>query len=191
MIVVSDTSPLNYLILTESIHVLAAIFGPVYAPSAVVKELSNPRSPEAVRNWATNPPEWLQVQDPTHFDPSLSLGVGESAAISLAVELSADRILIDERKGYKAAQQRGLKTTTTFGILEEASHRGLIDFENTVERLEKETTFYVAEDVLMEFRRRVRARKRATEEHAPDLFGDQRSLMRRRGGRFLAQFPVG
>jgi predicted nucleic acid-binding protein len=29
MIVVSDTSPLNYLILTESVHVLTAIFGRV------------------------------------------------------------------------------------------------------------------------------------------------------------------
>ena len=27
MIVVSDTSPLNYLILTETVHVLTAIFG--------------------------------------------------------------------------------------------------------------------------------------------------------------------
>jgi len=39
MIVVSDTTPLNYLILTESIHVLPTIFGRVYAPSVVLKEL--------------------------------------------------------------------------------------------------------------------------------------------------------
>ena len=101
MIVVSDTSPLNYLILTETVHVLTAIFGRVYAPSAVVKELSHPRSPEAVRTWASGPPEWLTVQDPMHIDPSLKLGVGETAAISLAVELKADRVLIDERKGYR------------------------------------------------------------------------------------------
>jgi predicted nucleic acid-binding protein len=161
MIVVSDTSPLNYLILTESVHVLPAIFGRVYAPSAVVKELSHPRSLEAVRTWASSPPEWLTVQDPTHIDPSLKLGAGEMAAISLAVELKADRILIDERKGYKAALQRGLKATTTLGLLEEASHRGLIDFEKTLERLDKETTFYVTEDVLEEFRRRVREQKGA------------------------------
>src|SRR5271168_5107143 len=101
MIVVSDTSPLNYLILTESVHLLTAIFGRVYAPSAVVKELSHPRSLEAARRWASNPPEWLEVKDPTHIDRSLTLGAGETAAISLALELSADRVLIDERKGYK------------------------------------------------------------------------------------------
>jgi predicted nucleic acid-binding protein len=164
MIVVCDTSPINYLILTESVDVLTAIFGRVYAPSAVIKELSHPRSPEAVRTWATNPPEWLAVQDPTYIDPSLQLGVGETAAISLALELNADLVLIDERKGHKADQQRGLKATTTLGILEEANHRGLLDFERTLKRLDEETTFYVAENVLEEFRRRARDHKLTQEE---------------------------
>jgi predicted nucleic acid-binding protein len=73
--------------------------------------------------------------------------------------LKADRVLIDERKGYNAALLRGLNATTTLGVLEEASHRGLIDFAKTLERLDKETTFYVTEDVLAEFRRRVREQK--------------------------------
>ncbi len=160
MTVVSKTTPLNYLILTETVHVLPAIFGRVYAPSAVITELSHVRSPVVVRRWASGPPEWLTVQDPARTDPSLKLGVGETAAISLALELNADQILIDERKGYKTAFQRGFKATTTLGILEEASHRGLIDFEKTVDRLDKETSFYVTEDVLGEFRRRVREWKR-------------------------------
>jgi len=164
MIVVSDTSPLNYVILTGSVHVLPAIFGRVYAPSAVIKELSHPMSPEAVRAWASSPPEWLRDQVPTHIDPSLKLGVGETAAISLAVELKADRVLIDERKGYKAALQRGLNAITTLGLLEEASHRGLIDFEKTLERLDKETTFYVTADVIAEFRRQVREQQRSYEQ---------------------------
>jgi predicted nucleic acid-binding protein len=157
MIVVSDTSPLNYLILTESVQVLVAIFGRVYAPLAVDNELAHPRSPEAVRSWASNPPEWLVIQEPTLNDHSLQLGAGETATISLALELHADWVLIDERKGYEAAQQRGLKVITTLGILEEASHRELVDFEKALERLE-ETSFYVSENVLEEFRRRVRER---------------------------------
>jgi predicted nucleic acid-binding protein len=90
MIVISNTTPLNYLILTESVHVLPAIFGRVYAPSLVIKELSHPRSPEAVRAWASSPPEWLIVQDPTHIDASLKLGAGETAAISLALGCHGD-----------------------------------------------------------------------------------------------------
>lgn len=163
MIVVTDTTPLNYLILTETVHVLPAIFGCVYAPSAVINELSHPRSPEDVRTWASRPPEWLDVQDPTHTDPSLKLGRGEMAVISLALELEADCVLIDERKGYKAARQRGLKVISTLGIVEEAAHRGLVDFEKTIDRLDRETTFYVTEAVLDEFKKRVRERTLAEE----------------------------
>jgi len=56
MIVVSDTTPLNYLILIEAIDLLPALFDIVYAPPAVIRELSHPRSSEAVRLWANLPP---------------------------------------------------------------------------------------------------------------------------------------
>ena len=46
MIVVSDTTPPNYLILIDSVHVLPTLFGRVYAPSAVMQELSHPKTPE-------------------------------------------------------------------------------------------------------------------------------------------------
>jgi len=39
MIVVSDTTPFNYLILTETVHVLPAIFGRVYGRSARALEV--------------------------------------------------------------------------------------------------------------------------------------------------------
>jgi hypothetical protein len=71
MIVVSDTTPLNYLILIESVHVLPALLGRVYAPSAVIHELAHPRSPEPVRRWTDSLPEWLTVQEPTRIEPSL------------------------------------------------------------------------------------------------------------------------
>ena len=163
MIVVSDTTPLNYLILIGSVEVLPAIFGRVYAPSAVIAELSHVRSPQVVRAWASNTPEWLTVQDPAHLDASLKLDAGETAAISLALELKADRVLIDERKGYKAVLQRGLKPASTLGVIEEASYRGLLDFEGAIERLEKETTFHISEEVLEEFKRQVRQKKRSQE----------------------------
>ena len=68
MIVVSDTTPLNYLILIEEAQVLPALFGRVYASTAVLQELSDPRSPQPVRAWASSPPEWLTVQEPTQVD---------------------------------------------------------------------------------------------------------------------------
>jgi predicted nucleic acid-binding protein len=52
MIVVSNTTPLNYLVLIASVDVLPALFGRVCAPTAVIAELLHPRAPSAVRAWA-------------------------------------------------------------------------------------------------------------------------------------------
>jgi predicted nucleic acid-binding protein len=42
MIVVSNTSPLNYLILIEAIDILPRLFGTLAIPSAVCQELQHP-----------------------------------------------------------------------------------------------------------------------------------------------------
>jgi predicted nucleic acid-binding protein len=163
MIVVSDTTPLNYLILIDSVHVLPTLFGRVYAPSAVMQELSHPKTPEAVRAWASSPPEWLTVQDPMQTDPGLKLDPGEAAAIALAVELKADWVLLDERKGSRTAESRGFRVAGTLGIIEEAGAKGLLDYEQTRNRLVDETTFYVTDDVLRESEQRYRERRRLQE----------------------------
>ena len=61
MIVVSDTTPLNYLILIASVDVLRVLFGRLYAPAAVIEELLHSKTPSVVRMWAGSPPEWLTV----------------------------------------------------------------------------------------------------------------------------------
>jgi predicted nucleic acid-binding protein len=49
VIVVSDTSPLNYLLLIQAIDVLPQLFREVLVPTAVVMELSNSKAPAIVR----------------------------------------------------------------------------------------------------------------------------------------------
>jgi predicted nucleic acid-binding protein len=99
MIVVSDTSPLNYLVLIGSIDVLSELFEKVHVPPAVMRELQHFRAPEPVVQWAQSPPEWLIVESPTSGafrDPDLD--PGEADAIALALEIHAAVILIDEKK---------------------------------------------------------------------------------------------
>lgn len=48
MIVVSDTSPLNYLVLIEADRFLPNLFGQVVAPPAVVAEMRHSRTPGKV-----------------------------------------------------------------------------------------------------------------------------------------------
>ncbi len=55
-----------------------------------------------------------------------TLDVGEAAVIQLAVELSIERVCIDEWRGRRAAASVGLKVTGSLGLLGRAKHLGLI-----------------------------------------------------------------
>ncbi len=121
MIIVANTSPLNYLVLIEAIEILPRLFGRVYAPEAVIRELKDPGSPEAVRVWAATLPEWLIVQEPTRLEPIRGLDPGKSSAIGLTHELGADVLLIDDRDGRQAARDGGLRVAGTLGVLNRAA----------------------------------------------------------------------
>jgi predicted nucleic acid-binding protein len=83
MIVVADTSPINYLILIGEIEILAKMYGTVVIPRAVREELLRPSAPEMVRNWTSQLPTWLEVHIPANApDASLAaLDPGERDAI--------------------------------------------------------------------------------------------------------------
>jgi len=153
MIVVADTSPLNYLILINQAHVLPVLYHRVAAPPAVVAELRHLGSPESVQRWATTPPTWLEVVAPSTLGLRLSLGAGESEAIALAMELTADLLLIDERKATIAASQLGLPSIGTLGVLELAARRQLLDLSESIAALEQ-TTFRSPKTLIDELLRR-------------------------------------
>jgi predicted nucleic acid-binding protein len=66
---------------------------------------------------------------------TLDVDAGELEAISLAQEIHADAILIDDRVGRNAAIRCGLAVVGTVGLLEKSAARGLIDLPLVVERL--------------------------------------------------------
>lgn len=138
MIVVSDTAPLNYLILIDCVTVLEALYGHVIITQAVLRELQHPDAPAEVQRWVSQPPEWTEVRAIHRPDPTLGmLDVGEQEAIALAEELGADEVLIDERKGRRIAEGRGLSVTGTLGILEAAAERGLLHLPEALEKLQQ------------------------------------------------------
>ena len=118
--IVSDTSPINYLILIEAIAVLPKLFDEILIPPAVHSELQRPRTPAVVFRWAASLPSWAKVQRPSRIAPGVALGAGETEAISLALELKISASLIDERKGRLAAEQRGILPVGTLNILDSA-----------------------------------------------------------------------
>jgi predicted nucleic acid-binding protein len=150
-LVVADTGPLNYLVLTGDIWLLPRLFDRVLAPQAVRDELANPEAPAAVRAWIAQAPAWLEVQP----NPDISrnnlaapkLDDGERAVIALALAAKADLVLMDDQDGVTAARRQGLTVTGTLGVLDLAARRGLIDLAAAFERL-KATTFYYRQGLL-------------------------------------------
>ncbi|MDI9390514.1 MAG: DUF3368 domain-containing protein [Synergistota bacterium] len=57
---------------------------------------------------------------------SLDLGAGEREAIALALEVTADLVILDDQQGRRVAYEKGLSITGTLGILIEARERGMI-----------------------------------------------------------------
>lgn len=145
MTVVSDTSPLCYLVLIDLVDVLSELYGRVVIPQAVRNELAASESPAIVQTWITKPPNWLDVQTfAGQIDAELSqLDPGEGEAIALAEQLEASLILLDEKVARQIALSRGLEIIGLLGILGIAANRNLINFASAIERLQ-ETNFYVS-----------------------------------------------
>ena len=62
-----------------------------------------------VRNWISAPPQWLENRAPEVSKRLSGLGAGETEAIALALELRADPLLMDDRRGVKAARSKESK----------------------------------------------------------------------------------
>jgi predicted nucleic acid-binding protein len=125
LIVISDTSPLNYLVLIKAIDILPVLFEEVHVPTQVLVELAHSKAPQTVRQWASAPPEWVRVSTPTRkIVLPVQLDAGELEAIALALELGADAILIDDRKGRRAAEALGINAVGTVPVLEFAADGG-------------------------------------------------------------------
>src|SRR5258708_5816483 len=153
MIVVADTSPLNYLIQIECDNLLPTLYGEVFVPSAVMLELNHHGAPASVHVWLQKVPAWIQIHKIAAVtDESLAfLDPGEREAIQLAQEQTAGLLLIDEHKGRIEARRRGLNVTGTLGVLLAAAELGLVDAKAMYQRLVAETSFRTTPELRIKF----------------------------------------
>jgi uncharacterized protein len=76
---------------------------------------------------------------------TVELDPGEAEAIALAVEMKADRLLMDERDGRRMARQLGLALTGVLGILLRAKERGEIGtLKPEIDALRSKARFFIA-----------------------------------------------
>lgn len=159
MIVVSDTSPVSALLALGLEHLLRDFDpgGQLLLPSAVAGEL--------IRRYPVLP-TFLEVLVPGNrtlvHELSARLDPGETEAIALAVELGADWLIIDEKRGRQIAKEHGLRIIGVIGVVLLAKHGGrILSVRAVLDRLRDEVGFYLApklrEEILV----------RAGEEDAP------------------------
>lgn len=142
MIVIADTTPIITLIKLNRLDLLEKLFGSVMIPSAVYDELTaNPRfakESEIVRKCNYLKRQIVIDRQSIKFLREIvGLDAGESEAIALSDEQSADLLVIDERKGRKAAQKLRLKIIGTIGILIQAFDSNLISKTEIISYVEK------------------------------------------------------
>ncbi len=152
MTVICDTSPLCYLILIDRVEVLPQLFNRIIIPTAVYTELLAEGSYPKIQDWIAEPPGWLEIQTVTTLLPGLpnKLGAGEQEAISLAVQLNAALIILDDMDARQAALDRELTVTGLLGVLYRAGTQDLINFPNAIDRLQQ-TTFRVSATLIQSF----------------------------------------
>jgi len=137
LIVIADTSALNYLLRFQRFDLFEVLYGRIVVPVAVREEMLAAGAPAEVRAWAANFPPWVDVLAPKRIDITLpeKLGSGEREAISLAIDLCADLLLMDDQAARIAAEARGLVVAGTLSLLVQASRLGMLDFAAAVEEL--------------------------------------------------------
>ena len=120
--IVSNTSPLRYLIAVSQADVIGKVFKEVLIPPAVLAELTHPSGRNDVRQWVEQRPAWLTVKglrSPPSHSFVKTLDPGECEALQLALETHPAFVLMDERLGRRAAAALGLTVIGALGVLRE------------------------------------------------------------------------
>jgi uncharacterized protein len=132
VIIVSDTSPITNLAAINQLDLLQKLYTGIVIPTAVYNEMVRAGKivPGAVEV-QTLP--WIQKQSVVDSQRVIliqetqeNIDLGEAEAIVLALELKADLLLMDERRGRIVATSYGLQITGLLGVLLQAKRKMLI-----------------------------------------------------------------
>jgi predicted nucleic acid-binding protein len=149
MPVVSNTSPVLNLAIIGQLSLLREQFGEIWIPVAVVEELRVEEDLPGSRGVReAMEAGWLRVEDVK--DQALAqvlqqdLDRGEAEAIALAMQVKAERMLLDEREARRVAKSLALKVTGVLGILLRARREGkLPSLQKAMDELRERVGFRI------------------------------------------------
>jgi predicted nucleic acid-binding protein len=151
VIVVADTSVLINLCRVGQSSLFQDLFQEVFVPPEVAAEFAR-LAGRTSRFAGLKLPAEIKQQSPSSFPDAVrnatGLDLGEAAALSLAVEIHADAVLIDERRGYEVAVQLGLRTVGILGMLLRAKSAGFLPAVKPVlDALQRDAGFWLSESL--------------------------------------------
>lgn len=145
--VVCNSSPLIHLAKIKMWEILESFFGEILVPEVVYREcVSEGGEREDAKE--IEKARWIRVVNIQDEELKIALNVvldeGESESIVLALEQSADLILLDDYEAREFARTYGLNITGTVGILMKAKKEGKItSLKEELERL-RESGFWLS-----------------------------------------------
>ena len=150
MLVASNTSPVSNLAIIGRLHLLQTQFSDIWIPNRVHTELLQLSRPEALHQIHSALREgWIKRRAVREHRIvrllTATLDPGEAEAIALAIEMSAELILLDEKDGRETAHRAGLRVTGVLGILLRAKTHGHIPaIRNEIDALRIKAHFFIS-----------------------------------------------
>lgn len=128
--IASDTTALIVLAKADKLELLTNLFSEILIPFSVRDELHAKDDIVKYRidKFEILEPKHLQNQSILQKIEKYNLDLGETEAISLAIELGL-KLIIDEKKGRKVALKESVKIVGILGILIENYRQKFIDYK--------------------------------------------------------------
>jgi len=128
-IIVTDTTCIGYLIQINCLNILQIIYGEIIIPKAVYHEIL-PLENKGFDLTEFKKASWIKIYSANHLakveEFNHILDIEELEAISIALELNADLLIIDEKLGRIVATNIGFDITGLVGVFIAAKKMNLI-----------------------------------------------------------------
>ena len=128
--VIVNATPLIALCHVNRLSLLRELYGEIVIPKAVYEEISA-KEESLCKIEVERSLDWIKIQDiSSNTEKQLfksQLHAGEVEVMLLAMEQSADVVIIDDKNAKKCAKHLGLPVTGTLGVLMKSKQCGYIE----------------------------------------------------------------
>lgn len=148
MILVADSSALIALSVCNSLDLLELLFGSVFVPETVYLEITRPNKKEAqaLKSFLQGKVRQVDLQIYVFLDAFAD--AGETEAMLLYKQISADKLLIDDQRGRKVAKINQISTIGSLGVLLTAKEKGYVEKVSPLLRQIEKSDIYLSSQLI-------------------------------------------